>query len=155
MRRWAIDGAEPRECAADVRSWRRLDPSWQADWRCRRRSAVRRRRRWRAARNPRCGHVLSSGGRGMAATEETTDLGCRADCSPRPSLPKRRAMYRRDQDVPVEAARHGTIPWGWEAPAPHAPGWRSSFQCACTTSFGRSGCGEYAETQDDRQHLNR
>ena len=62
----AFDGAAAGEGAADVRCWRGLDPQWQADWRCRRSSAVQK-RRWRAARDARCGHALTVGGRGTVA----------------------------------------------------------------------------------------
>ena len=65
----AIDGAEPGEGAADVRGWRREDPWWQGDWPCRRNSAVQRRRRWGAARDPRCGHALTEGGISMMAID--------------------------------------------------------------------------------------
>ena len=110
----------------NVRSWRRQDPKLQADWRYRRSSAVPRRRRWRAARDPRCGHALIAGSRGTVATSSSEN-------DPQPRLPRRApasaaaaealgAVPSGLADVPIEAARHGTIPGRGRAPGRHAPG---------------------------------
>ena len=95
------DVTEPSECAADVRSRRRLGPRWQAGWWCRRSSAVRRRRRRGAARDTWCGGALTAGrqrhGSNHPRRKKIPSLVYLGEDLLLPPLPKQRALHRQDQ----------------------------------------------------------